>query len=324
MGRLTRTPISRKTINVYLDEKIARIIAFSKLPSAATELYRNVRKELGEMLGVDEEIVNQMENKTEEERKANAYDLWNKQCSHNITTLVQKCNCTYRYTGQDEILKRREELKTLNNLFLKLPQVDDLSVIPDLYQGYYKGIDELPTDKRAPIEIARLSAFMKIRSVRDYFLKNEYYVGTSLNAQYWISESAIQQLYLPRVAEYAFKALMEGVGLTVRDLPNELYERADWVVEGKNRIYVDVKYWAHNEHEEQSDIDDWKQKAELCNDGLYVIVNVPIYPDVKYKKEHTYRVGNDCKIVVINGLVNISTGEVDQESINAIQRLATN
>lgn len=324
LGRLTRTPISRKTLNVYFDDRIARIIASSKLPSAATELYGSVRKELGDLLGINDETVDNIEKISEEERKANAYDQWNRQCKHNINTLVSKCNCMYRNPGQEEILRKREELKSLNNLFLKYPQVESLSVIPEICQGYYKGVGDIPTDKYAPTEITHLSSFMRIVGVRSYFVKNGYCINAPENARYWISESAIQQLYLPRVAEHAFRALMEGMNLLVRDLPDELYERADWIVDGQRRIYVDVKYWAPNEHEQQSDIYEWELKSDLCNDGLYVIVNVPIYPGVNCKKESTYQLKNGRQIVVVNGLVNIATGEVDQETMRIIHRLTVN
>lgn len=323
LGRLTRTPISRKTLNVYFDERIARIIASSKIPTAATELYRNVRKELGVKLNIDEEFVSSVEKQTEEERIANAYDQWNRQCSHNITTLVGKCNRVYRNPGQEEVLKNREELRLLNDLFLRYPQVDDLTMIPEYRRDYYRSINNIPVDKSSPMQISRLDAFMQIASVRNYFVRNGYCVEVLEKSNYWISESATQQLYLPRVAEHAFKVLMEGVGLSVCDLPDELYERADWVVEGKRRLYVDVKYWAPNQHEQESEINEWLSKATLCNDGLYVIVNVPIYPGLEYRKETTYALNDNTKIVVINGLVNIDTGSVDKENIDNIVRLAT-
>lgn len=323
LGRLTRTPISRKTLNVYFDERIARIIASSKIPTAATELYRNVRRELGTKLNIDEDYVSSVEKNTEEERIANAYDQWNRQCSHNITTLVGKCNRVYRNPGQDEVLKNREDLRLLNDLFLKYPQVDDLSMIPENRQGFYKSINEIPEDKISPTQITRLDAFMQIASIREYFTSKCYCITPSENAKYWISESATQQLYLPRVAEHAFKALMEGVGLSVYDLPDELYERADWIVEGKRRLYVDVKYWAHSQHEQESDSNEWATKASLCYDGLYVIVNVPIYPGLNYKREVVYPLDNGLSLYVLNGLINVTTGTVDDDNMNNIFRLAT-
>lgn len=324
LGRLGRTPISRKKLNVYLDDKMAQIIAKCSLPTAATEIYRNVRRELTELYGIDEDTVKLIQQKTEEERIANDYDQWNRRCSNNITTLVSKCNCVYRNPGQEEILRKRNELKLLNDLFLTHPQVEDLSVIPGIRQGFYKKVEEIPTDKKAPTEVSHLDVFMRIECIRNYFLNRGYCINPPLEAKYWISDAAIQQLYLPRIAEHAFKALMGNVGLTVYDLPDHLYEKADWVVSGNNRLnrlYVDVKYWAPNENEQNSDCSDWAQKADLCGDGLYVIVNVPIYPGIESKKRTVYNLSNGRQLVVINGLINIETGDVDQESCQNIYNL---
>lgn len=324
LGRLGRTPISRKKLNVYLDDKMAQIIAKCSLPTAATEIYRNVRRELTELYNIDEDTVKLIQQKTEEERIANDYDQWNRRCSNNITTLVSKCNCVYRNPGQEEILRKRNELKLLNDLFLTHPQVEDLSVIPGIRQGFYKKVEEIPTDKKAPTEVSHLDVFMRIECIRNYFLNRGYCINPPLEAKYWISDAAIQQLYLPRIAEYAFKALMENVGLTVYDLPDYLYEKADWVVIGNNRLnrlYVDVKYWAPNENEQNSDGNDWAQKADLCGDGLYVIVNVPIYPGLDSRKVRHERLSNGRSLVIINGLINIETGDVDQESCQNIYNL---
>ena len=316
LGRLTRTPISRKTLNLYFDEKIADIIAKSQAPKAATEVYLKAQAQLRSERNISVNDAIELEMNTERQRIQNEYDVWNKNCSKRINTKVRHCNEVICDENSEETLKERDELKSWNETLLRYPEPESLSLVGDI-GFFYREADSLPLEKKSATEITKLDIFMRNDAVREYFRKRNFCVE-SRKGKYQMAESVVQQLYLPRVAEHAFKAIMEKAGISVSDLPKEKYERADWWL--NECLYVDVKYWAPTDFEEQSKAEDWSEKAQKCEDGLYVIVNVPKYTDSS--KERHFRLENGKDLLVINGLIDISTGEVDQENFGKLIELA--
>ena len=111
---------------------------------------------------------------------------------------------------------------------------------------------------------------------------------------------------------------MESAGCTISSPREEIWERADWVV--NDRLYVDVKYMVDGDFNRHVKAQAWEGKIKDCG-GKYVIVNVPRYAG---NYSHSLTLGSDPQLPVINGLIDVETGSVIDKNVqNILDRLTT-
>lgn len=302
LGRLTRTPISRPTLTVCVDSRIAEIIALGDTPLAATKLYKSVQNALQSRLGKTVEDITVFKNDEVEQLRKNRYKRNNKSCFAAINNKIYACNIGHDDIT-DEIRRKRGEVEKWNDAFLKVPETNNIEEIPESRRDFYCKRQDIPSGIECPTVRVGLHTLMNINCIKKYFEVRGFQTQ-SLNAEYQLYETVTSQLYQARVTEHAFKALMEELGKKVKPLPEELYEQADWVV--NDNVYVDVKSWAPSEFESKIKAEEWINKIKKCK-GKYLIVNIQWHRG--YKDQIIHRLSNGEEITVINGLVNLETGD---------------
>ena len=118
--------------------------------------------------------------------------------------------------------------------------------------------------------------------------------------------------------------MMEHEGITVAPLEESLWERADWLVDG--RLYVDVKFMSDGDFNRNVDPKQWQWKwlwkMRTCG-GSYAIVNVPRF-EGNYTHAHYVNLADDCRLPIVNGLVHIGSGEPVDRNIQFILNLLKN
>lgn len=308
LGRLTRTPISRPVLTVCVDSRIADIIALGDTPLAATKLYKRVQSTLQHRLNKTAEDITIFKNNETEQLRINEYNRNNKSCFAAINNKIYACNIGHEEIT-NEIRKKRKEIETWNDAFLKVPETNRIEEIPYYRRDFYCSKRDIPSGYKSPTERVGLEALMKIDCIREYFEKRGFKTQPS-NSEYQLYDTVVSQLYQARVTEHAFKALMERLNKTVTALPEELYEQADWVINDK--VYVDVKSWAPSEFESKVKAEDWLNKIERCR-GTYLIVNVQWHPG--YANRIMHKLSNGEEIMVINGIINLEDGIINEDNL---------
>lgn len=314
LGRLTRTPISRKSVRIYMDTRIANLLVSSRIPMAATQMYREVLKKLSAMpeVSAQREKVLSIE---EKQRKTIEFERNNENCNKIVTLQISKCNARYRNKDDKDIVDERRELDKWNQEILTYPTRDTLEGLSPEVKRFYCETDKVPESYRHPAKCSYLQAMTASPCVYEYFARHGYETKER-PGKYTLYPSIIQQLYVGRIGEHVFRALLENAGFKVEALTDFLYEAADWMI--NKQVFVDVKFWAPNEQEQQSRIDSWKAKKARCGSS-YAIVNVPEYDKKTNAGVASTEIGKI--ITIINGLVDVNTGEIDQENLNRIRQL---
>lgn len=308
LGRLTRTPISRKELTVCLDTRIADIVAKGGTPLAATSLYKRVQRELQNRLHMKAEDVIAFKEDENNALLENIYNRNNQNCYKAITNKVYACNIGHGEVTADA-KKARERIEEWNDLVLKYPVTEEIGYVSAYLRDFYCKREDIPLGYKSPTERVGLEALMKTGCIKKYF-EAKGYMTVAQKSEYQLYDTVVTQLYEARVAEHVFKALMEELGKKVTSLPEEIYEQADWKV--GDEVYIDVKSWAPSEFESKVKAEEWQKKISKCA-GKYLVVNVPWYPGYKNIINHKLTSGEE--LLVINGLVNIETGDLHSDNL---------
>ena len=138
------------------------------------------------------------------------------------------------------------------------PAFDNKEDIEPSMLMYYVPTDEVKRlNKNCTDSCVHMDVIMKQQFIRDYFEKNNY--CTAWDGKAWcISPQVIQQVYTGYFGEQVFKAIMENAGCTITSPKDEIWERADWVVD--DRLYVDVKYMVDGDFNRSVNAQSWERK----------------------------------------------------------------
>ena len=304
LGRVTRTTLFNKTIYVAMGLDMASALIRAKQPEVQTVLWKQVcdairkhplMKGYLQALAADDFIRFQ----NEEHRRERF-----------ISSLV-----AISFKGTDrQSLAAREKIGAIREYVLRYPEFDCWEDISPDMRPFYVSMDEVKSRGFSCNDTCvHLDVLMRQRFLYDYFQQKGY--STSWKGKTWVlSPQIIQQVYIGYLGEQVFKALMENAGGTVTALPEKLWERADWLLNGQ--VYVDVKFMADSDFNKQVNAQAWAHKIKSCG-GRYVIVNVPRYAG-GYAYSQTVKLENGARLPIVNGLIDLETGAVVDRNIQRI------
>lgn len=211
-------------------------------------------------------------------------------------------------------------------LYLQAPEV------PYVYSGCLDAGSELASRERREIKLfsyvntpryvgeneCQLPLIMRNPVIRQHFIANHF-------ATYWIGNpwvmtpGAYQNIYKAALGEEGVKALLVAMGFTVEELPDEVFERFDFIVTNKQnlRIAVDAKHWVSSGEAYLHE-----QKVEIikthCNVHHFAIINLigNVSSKVEFVDDHLRPVRNGSfSTLIIPGLIDSQTGETLEEHL---------
>ena len=308
LGRITRSTVFNKTIHVAIGKDMAYSMIIARKPEVQTELLKHVLKSIDE----DPCILDRINGKESE------VDIAFKNGEHrrerHISELVG-----ISFKGTDEYARQaRNRVHKIREYVMKHPEFDNREDIETSMRMYYVQTEEAKKmNLNYTDSCVHMDAIMRQQFIRDYFEKNDY--CTAWKGKAWvISPQIIQQVYTGYFGEQVFKVILENAGCTISSPREEIWERADWVV--NDRLYVDVKYMVDGDFNRHVKAQAWEGKIKDCG-GKYAIVNVPRYAG---NYSHSLTLGSDPQLPVINGLIDVETGSVIDKNVqNILDRLTT-
>ena len=308
LGRITRSTVFNKTIHVAIGKDMAYSMIIARKPEVQTELLKHVLKSIDE----DPCILDRINGKESE------VDIAFKNGEHrrerHISELVG-----ISFKGTDEYARQaRNRVHKIREYVMKHPEFDNREDIETSMRMYYVQTEEAKKmNLNYTDSCVHMDAIMRQQFIRDYFEKNDY--CTAWKGKAWvISPRIIQQVYTGYFGEQVFKVILENAGCTISSPREEIWERADWVV--NDRLYVDVKYMVDGDFNRHVKAQAWEGKIKDCG-GKYAIVNVPRYAG---NYSHSLTLGSDPQLPIINGLIDVETGSVIDKNVqNILDRLTT-
>lgn len=304
LGRITRSTIYSKAIHVAIGEDMAYSMVRAKKPEVQTELLKYILKAIND----DQNIINRLEGNEDESDICFTNDEHRR--DRYISELVG-----ISFKGTDKYASQmRDRLHSIREYVIQHPDFDKRDDIdPSMRMFYVSTQEALSKNKICTDSCVHMDAIMKQNFIRQYFEANGY--CTSWKGKKWvISPQIIQQVYTGYFGEQLFKAILENAGCEVGSLDENIWERADWVV--NNKLYVDVKYMSDGDFNQHVNAQSWKRKIQECG-GNYVVVNVP-RQEGNYSFTHSIDIGDGIILPVINGLIEIGTGAVVDRNVQAI------
>lgn len=303
LGRITRSTIFNKTIHVAIGEDMAYSMIKAKKPEVQTELLKTVLNSISHdqcinarIDGMDKEDISFIN----DEHRRDRY----------ISELVG-----ISFKGTDNYaFAAREKLHSIREYVLQHPEIDDRNNIESSMRMFFVPIEVVKEKGKSYSDACvHMDFIMKQKFIREYFEKQGY--CTLWKGKAWvISPQVIQQVYTGYFGEQVFKAIMENAGCKVIPLPDNIWERADWVV--NDRLYVDVKFMSDSDFNQHVKVQAWERKINECG-GNYAVVNVPRYAG-NYSQTHSIPLDNGIKLPIINGLIDIETGAILDKNVSAI------
>ena len=160
--------------------------------------------------------MSQIEAKDKQQKIKIDFERANSDCNKMITRMVYGSNAIYNELddSKDEILANRQHLDLWNSHILKYPTCDDISSLEKPLQQFYCKSDRYLGDYTHPFDCVYLENILQCDCIKRYF-KNHDFEITKKSDKYVLYPQVIQQLYVGRVGEHIFRALMENLDFTV-------------------------------------------------------------------------------------------------------------
>lgn len=309
LGRITRSTVFNKIIHVAIRKDMAYSIIIARKPEVQTELLKYVLQSIDK----DPCILDRINGK---DSKVNIpFKNGEHRRERHISELIG-----ISFNGTNEYARQaRNRVHKIREYVMKHPEFDNREDIETSMRMYYVQAEEVKKmNLNYTDSCVHMDAIMRQRFIRNHFEKNGY--CTAWKGKAWvISPQVIQQVYTGYFGEQVFKAILENAGCTITSLKEEIWERADWVV--NNQLYVDVKYMVDGDFNGHVKSQAWERKIKDCG-GDYVIVNVPRYIR-KYSYSHSLLLESGTHLPVINGLINVETGAIIDKNVQNILNILT-
>lgn len=304
LGRITRSTVFNKIIHVAIGKDMAYSMIIARKPEVQTELLKYVLQSIDK----DPCILDRINGKESEVNIA--FKNGEHRRERHISELIG-----ISFKGTDKYARQaRNRVHKIREYVMKHPEFGNREDIETSMRMYYVQAEEVKKmNLNYTDSCVHMDAIMRQRFIRNYFEKNGY--CTAWKGKAWvISPQIIQQVYTGYFGEQVFKAILENAGCTITSLKEEIWERADWVV--NNQLYVDVKYMVDGDFNRHVKSQAWERKIKDCG-GDYVIVNVPRYVG-NYSYSHSLPLESGTQLPVINGLIDVETGAIIDNNVQNI------
>ena len=304
LGRITRSTVFNKIIHVAIGKDMAYSMIIARKPEIQTELLKYVLQSIDK----DPCILDRINGKDSEVNIA--FKNGEHRRERHISELIG-----ISFKGTDKYARQaRNRVHKIRVYVMKHPEFGNREDIETSMRMYYVQAEEVKKmNLNYTDSCVHMDAIMRQRFIRNYFEKNGY--CTAWKGKAWvISPQIIQQVYTGYFGEQVFKAILENAGCTITSLKEEIWERADWVV--NNQLYVDVKYMVDGDFNRHVKSQAWERKIKDCG-GDYVIVNVPRYVG-NYSYSHSLPLESGTQLPVINGLIDVETGAIIDNNVQNI------
>lgn len=304
LGRITRSTVFNKIIHVAIGKDMAYSMIIARKPEVQTELLKYVLQSIDK----DPCILDRINGKDSEVNIA--FKNGEHRRERHISELIG-----ISFKGTDKYARQaRNRVHKIREYVMKYPEFGNREDIETSMRMYYVQAEEVKKmNLNYTDSCVHMDAIMRQRFIRNYFEKNGY--CTAWKGKAWvISPQIIQQVYIGYFGEQVFKAILENAGCTITSLKEEIWERADWVV--NNQLYVDVKYMVDGDFNRHVKSQAWERKIKDCG-GDYVIVNVPRYVG-NYSYSHSLPLESGTQLPVINGLIDVETGAIIDNNVQNI------
>jgi hypothetical protein len=304
LGRITRSTVFNKIIHVAIGKDMAYSMIIARKPEVQTELLKYVLQSIDK----DPCILDRINGKDSEVNIA--FKNGEHRRERHISELIG-----ISFKGTDKYARQaRNRVHKIREYVMKHPEFGNREDIETSMRMYYVQAEEVKKmNLNYTDSCVHMDAIMRQRFIRNYFEKNGY--CTAWKGKAWvISPQIIQQVYIGYFGEQVFKAILENAGCTITSLKEEIWERADWVV--NNQLYVDVKYMVDGDFNRHVKSQAWERKIKDCG-GDYVIVNVPRYVG-NYSYSHSLPLESGTQLPVINGLIDVETGAIIDNNVQNI------
>lgn len=304
LGRITRSTVFNKIIHVAIGKDMAYSMIIARKPEVQTELLKYVLQSIDK----DPCILDRINGKDSEVNIA--FKNGERRRERHISELIG-----ISFKGTDKYARQaRNRVHKIREYVMKHPEFGNREDIETSMRMYYVQAEEVKKmNLNYTDSCVHMDAIMRQRFIRNYFEKNGY--CTAWKGKAWvISPQIIQQVYTGYFGEQVFKAILENAGCTITSLKEEIWERADWVV--NNQLYVDVKYMVDGDFNRHVKSQAWERKIKDCG-GDYVIVNVPRYVG-NYSYSHSLPLESGTQLPVINGLIDVETGAIIDNNVQNI------
>ena len=341
VGRIGRTNLRNRSVRIYIDENVLLGLDSSVLekmllsPEMKEISHKTIRTD-GHYAEHASDICYRAIKKTEDGRRLISRILYNselRKCWYRdyIELWEELRKTVLKYPTSHTDAYSSEPI--IRNLYIDNGQSClnkyHFAIANDNFHDIRIGFDgksslqrELPKESHLNIievgeEAARLSVIMKYPGLKDYF-KQQGYATEFTSGQYIMSPVLYQNIYKGALGEIAGKFIIEDfTGIRLKDICSSIdysedgarkYEKFDYIIEGRDREYVDFKHWSINTKFDQTEVfHKIRRKMDKIEARRVYVINI-------VKPQSPYRIvkSEDGKIVTIPYLID-REGKIDQD-----------
>lgn len=324
IGRMCRTNMKNKDINIYADKDLRNYIEPSiqdrLLNYEFRELINAFKIEDGKAEDLTDNMATIINQRDYQYFKRVLSNNWNEEKINNWQELREYALKHPTITEDDyktNEIARNFYVKVKNKAnalyYTQKNDYSDIKVFETKNNSALSEVSELD---------ARLNVLMNNSFLKKSFEDNEY-ATSFIENDYIMSPIFYNNIYKGALGEASGKFLLEKtLGLKLVNLPKEIYELFDYKIENTN-IFIDFKHWKDSdEFNNQQMLNKIADKASKAGADVVIIVN--ILAQRCFETLDTYMVDSSIHLIVIPSLISLNedekTYQLNDESFAKIRK----